>query len=80
MIIGKARAAVELFVRTAVASFLGSLALIQLANIDLDALKATLVAAGGAAVSAGVAAVWRSLQPLQTDSESVGVAGVSPPE
>ena len=79
MIVSKLRVAVEAAIRAGLASFVGAVGAINFLTTDIGGAKITLVAAGGAALAAAVAAFGRAFAPEIVDSQSVGVAGVSSP-
>lgn len=71
--IGLGRAALESFVRTFIQSFIGALAVVNFATVDVDGAQAAVIAAASAALAAAVAAVGRVLAPLATDKAGVAV-------
>lgn len=75
-VVSKARAAAESFVRTFLQSFIGAVAVINFTTADISGVKIAVLSAASAAVAAGVAAAARVFAPLQTDTQTVGVAGV----
>ena len=79
VIVSKAKAAFESFVRTFFQSFVPALALVNFTTTDVSGAKSAVLAAAASAASAAIASVARLFIPIQTDSQTVGVAGVSAP-